>query len=96
MGNPADENWRSDPRLLQMEREKLSLLLSFADELSAAPNQQKMSVFLKLNQQIKERNLFFSGEERDLLFQILTEHMNPEEKKKAGMIRRFSGQFPGC
>jgi hypothetical protein len=76
-----ERSWKSDPRLHHMDAKKIALLASFADELAAAPEAQRM-------------NLVFSSEERDLLFSILTENLSPDGRKKAEMIRRLAGQFP--
>jgi len=43
---------------------------------------------------MRQSNLVFSSEERDLLFSILTENLSPDGRKKAEMIRRLAGQFP--
>ena len=73
---------------------KRSLLASFADELAAAPEAQRMNLFLDLHRKMRQSNLVFSSEERDLLFSILTENLSPDGRKKAEMIRRLAGQFP--
>lgn len=93
MENQSDKSWKADPRLHNMEAKKIALLASFADELAAVPENQKMNAFLRLNQKFQAERIFFSPEERELLFQILTENLSPEDRKKAEMIRRFAGQF---
>ena len=93
MESQSDKNWKADPRLHKMEAKKIALLASFADELAAARNDQKMNVFIKLNQRFQADGITFDPEERDLLFQILTENLTPEEQKKAAMIRKLAGQF---
>ena len=49
---------------------------------------------LHLHRKMRQSNLVFSSEERDLLFSILTENLSPDGRKKAEMIRRLAGQFP--
>ena len=93
MENRSDKSWKSDPRLHNMEAKKIALLASIADELAAVPENQKMNAFLRLNQKFQAEHIFFSPEERDLLFQILTENLAPEDQKKAAMIRKLAGQF---
>jgi len=90
-----ENSWKSDPRLHHMDARKIALLASFADELAAAPEDQKMNLFLELHKKMQRSNLSFSTEERDLLFCILTENLSPEGRKKAEMIRRLAGQFSG-
>ena len=88
-----DKNWRSDPRLHNMDPAKIALLASFADELSKAPDHQKLQAFLSLNQKMQKTSISFSAQERELLFDVLTENLSPAERQKAGMIRRLAGQF---
>lgn len=89
-----ERSWKSDPRLHHMDAKKIALLTSFADELAAAPEAQRMNLFLDLHRKMRQSNLVFSSEERDLLFSILTENLSPDGRKKAEMIRRLAGQFP--
>lgn len=89
-----ERSWKSDPRLHHMDAKKIALLASFADELAAASEAQRMNLFLDLHRKMRQSNLVFSSEERDLLFSILTENLSPDGRKKAEMIRRLAGQFP--
>ena len=93
MENQSDKSWKADPRLHNMEAKKIALLASFADELAVVPENQKMNAFLKLNQKFQVEKILFSPEERELLFEILTENLSPEDQKKALMIRKLAGQF---
>lgn len=90
-----NESWKSDPRLKDMDSRKLSLLSGFADNLAAAPNEQKMSIFLTLNRKAAENDLHFSPAETDLLLSILTENMSPEEKAKVQMIKNLASRMSG-
>lgn len=91
--NKPGGSWRSDPRLHDMDAKKIALLASFADELAAAPENQKMNLFLRLHKTMQNSGLTFSGAEKELLFSILSENLSPAEQKKAEMIRRLAGQF---
>lgn len=77
-----ERSWKSDPRLHHMDAKKIALLASFADELAAAPEAQRMNLFLDLHRKMRQSNLVFSSEERDLLFSILTENLSPDGRKK--------------
>ena len=77
-----ERSWKSDPRLHHMDAKKIALLASFADELAAAPEAQRMNLFLDLHRKMRQSNLVFSSEERDLLFTILTENLSPDGRKK--------------
>ena len=85
-----ERSWKSDPRLHHMDAKKIALLASFADELAAAPEAQRMNLFLDLHRKMRQSNLVFSSEERDLLFSILTENLSPDGRKTVpAKIRRI-------
>ena len=87
-------SFQQDERLNQMDPERLSRLLSYAKELSDAPQEKKMQTFLHINQKVSSNSLDFSGDERELLISVLTEHMTPEEKKRVNLLRHLASKFP--
>lgn len=91
--NDRSSYFSQDPRLAHMEPERLSQLLSFAKELSDAPQNQKLNTLLSINQKASEKNLSFTAEERALLIHVLTEQLTPEEKKRAEVIRTIASRF---
>ena len=93
MNARQDKNWRSDARLHSMDPAKIALLASFADELMKTPDNRKMQAFLSLNQKMRENSIFFSGNEQELLFEVLTESLSPADRQKAEMIRRLAGRL---
>lgn len=84
---------RQDERLKHLDSERIEFLTQLAEELSDAPQKEKTIVFLNIMQKARKKNIAFSPPEQELLFSVLTENMNPEEKKKAMMIRNLSLQF---
>ena len=50
-----ERSWKSDPRLHHMDAKKIALLASFADELAAAPEAQRMNLFLDLHRKMRNR-----------------------------------------
>ena len=52
-----------------------------------------MQAFLSLNQKMREKSIFFSGNEQELLFEVLTESLSPADRQKAEMIRRLAGRL---
>ena len=91
--NSQRKNWRSDPRLHNMDPAKIALLAAFADELMKTPDNRKMQAFLSLNQKMRKSSIYFSGNEQELLFEVLTESLSPAERQKAEMIRRLAGRL---
>lgn len=54
-----ERSWKSDPRLHHMDAKKIALLASFADELAAAPEAQRMNLFLDLHRKMRRPIWFF-------------------------------------
>ena len=48
-----ERSWKSDPRLHHMDAKKIALLASFADELAAAPEAQRINMLWRTSQLIK-------------------------------------------
>lgn len=88
-----NHTFQKDQRLEHLDQERLATLMSYAKELSDAPQDQKMQTFLSINKRAAKENISFSGEERDLLIQVLTEHMTPEEKKRVELIKSLASKF---
>ena len=91
--NQPNQTFKTDQRLRHLDQERLTKLMSYAKELSDAPADQKMQTFLSINKRASNENISFSGEERDLLIQVLTEHMTPEEKKRVELIQSLASRF---
>lgn len=85
--------FENDPRLKNMDPARLSALRSMAGELETAPDGQKMAAFLSVSQRAAREHISFSPEERELLIQILMEHMSGEERKKAEAVKRLAGRM---
>ena len=82
-----------DDRLKQIAPERIDELMKFANELAAAPQDQKMAVFLSIQQRASNNHVAFSNEERQVLIHVLTEHMSPEEKKKVELIQTLAAKL---
>lgn len=88
--NSNKQSFQTDDRLSGLDPKRLAELMAFANELSSAPQNQKMATFLSINKRAADNKISFSPNERDLLLQVLTEHMTPEEKKRVELIRNLA------
>ena len=93
MQNTNFESWKNDPRLKSMDPNRLAMLTAFAKELSEAPAEQKMPVFLSINQKAAAGGMNFTPDERELLVSVLTENMSKEEKAKVQLIRNLASRM---
>lgn len=80
-------DWRCDPRLKDMNPEKLNYVQDFAKRIRNSQKDQILPAFLALQADLNRKNIRFSDAETDLLVTILTDGMPPEEKKKLEMLK---------
>lgn len=83
-------DWKNDPRVKNMNLEKLAYLTELAETVQKTPKNQLMSVFMALNMDASKKDMKFSDQETELLVSILTADMNEGEKKKLDMLRMLS------
>lgn len=88
MSKNTDQNdWRQDPRIQQMDQEKLNYVQEFAMRIQTMPKDQVLPAFLSLQADCRRRNIRFTDSETELLVSILTAGMSPAEKKKLETLK---------
>lgn len=85
-----NESLKNDPRLKNLNPDRIEKLLAFSRALEDAPGDQKMQTFLTMSQQASKDGLKFTPQETDLLLSVLMESMSPNEKKRAQMIMNLA------
>ncbi len=90
-----DADWKNDPRLKAMDKEKVKLLEHFADRIKHTEKNQLMEAFMAMNLEAKQRGLQFNDKETNLIATILTSGMAPAEKKKLDTLRLLSKKLAG-
>jgi hypothetical protein len=85
-----NSNWKQDPRLKNMNPQKLSMLTEFAKRAESAPKDQLMQTLLSLNAEASQKGIQFNDEETDLLVSILSANMNPSERQRVETLRMLS------
>ena len=81
------KDWKQDPRLAQMDPEKLQYLTGFADRIASLPKEQVMPAFMSMQLEASQKNIHFSDSETDLLVSVISERMSAAEKKKLEALR---------
>ena len=81
------DNWRQDPRLKQMDPEKLQYITDFAEQLTRLPKDQLFPALMKLQADAARRSIQFSNEETAPLISILSSGMSPAEKTRLETLR---------
>ena len=83
-------NWKQDPRLKNMNPQKLSMLTEFAKRAEAAPKDQLFPTLMSLTAEANQKGIHFNDDETDLLISILGDNMSPAERQRVETIRMLS------
>ncbi len=83
-------NWKQDPRLKNINPQKLSLLNEFAKRVETAPKDQLIPTLLNINMEAKQKGIQFTDQETDLLISIMSANMSPSERQRMDTIRMLS------
>lgn len=85
-----NNNWKQDPRLGQMNKEKLDYIMKFAEQMKTMTKDQIVPAFTAMQMDSRKKGLQFNNQESDLLMSILSTNMSPEEKKRMESIRALA------
>ncbi|MDR1772888.1 MAG: hypothetical protein LBS02_20005 [Hungatella sp.] len=86
-------NWKQDPRLRNMNPQKLSMLSEFAKRVESTPKDQLVPTLLNLNAEASRKGIQFNDEETDLLISIMSANMSANERKRIETMRMLSKNF---
>ena len=86
-------NWKQDPRLKNMNPQKLSMLNEFAKRVETTPKDQLLPTLLSLNAEASQKGIQFNDQETDLLISIMSANMDQNERKRIDTFRMLSKNF---
>lgn len=86
----GQNDWRQDPRLKDMDPEKLTFITDFADRLRTLPKNKILPSFMTMQMEARKKGISFNNSETDLLVSILCADMASEEKKKVQTLRMLA------
>ncbi len=81
------DNWKQDPRLKQMNPQKLQYITDYAERISHLSKDQILPAFMNMQMDAARNNIRFSDQETDLLVSVMSSGMSPEEKKRLETLR---------
>ena len=84
-----DLSWMDHPAVKDINPAKLAILLSFADSATGKTPEKILPLLLQANTQLQSQNLSFSAEEQELLIEILSKDLSPEEKQRLQMVKQM-------
>ncbi|WP_097006377.1 hypothetical protein [Lacrimispora amygdalina] len=85
-----NSNWKQDPRLKNMNPQKLTMLTEFAKRAESAPKDQLFQTLMSVSAEANQKGIKFSDEETDLLISIISANMDPGERQRVETIRMLS------
>ncbi len=84
------KDWKQDPRLKELNQEKLQFITEFSQRLRTLPKNQVMPSFMAMQMDARKKGIQFTDSETDLLVTILCADMAPAEKKKVQALRTLA------
>lgn len=80
-------NLQNDPRLKNMHPLKMEILLRLSNSQSTMTPEQMLPQLMEINKELQKRDLSFSRSESEIVLDVLSEGMSPQEKQKINMIK---------
>ena len=80
-------NLQNDPRLKNMHPLKTEILLRLSNSQSTMTPEQMLPQLMEINKELQKRDLSFSRSESEIVLDVLSEGMSPQEKQKINMIK---------
>lgn len=90
-----EQNWKQDPRLRAMSKEKLDLLTEFASRMENTDKSRLAEALISINKEAKEKNIQFNDRETALLVTILSASMPQADRKKIDLLKMLSKKLTG-
>ena len=85
-------NLQNDPRLKNMHPLKREILLRLSNSQSTMTPEQMLPQLMEINKELQKRDLSFSRSESEIVLDVLSEGMSPQEKQKINMIKSTQNQ----
>lgn len=84
-----DLSWINHPAMEHIDPRKLAILVDLANEAEGKPLEQSLPFIMNANTKLRSQNLSFSKEENELLVEVLSKDMSPQDKMKLDMMKRM-------
>jgi len=88
-----DNDWKQDPRLNQMSKEKLDYLTNMVAHIKSLKKDQLLPAFASMQMDAMKKGMNFTNDETDLLLSVLSANMTPAEKSRMESIRALANKM---
>ncbi len=80
------KDWFNNPSFRSLAPMKQQIIIEFVNEVQGASMETAIQAFMKTNQKMHDLGLSFTQQESNLMTQILTQDLPPNEKSRINMI----------
>lgn len=80
-------SFENDPRLKNISPLKMRIIKEIARNSGGSTVEEMLPEIMRINSELKRRNLSFNKNETDLIMDIMMEQMPAEDRKKISLIR---------
>lgn len=81
-----DANWLNDEQVKKIAPEKLEYIMELAKMCEGKSPKQLLPILMMASKKSKQNNIQLSGEELNLLIQVVRSYSSPEETAKMDMM----------
>jgi len=82
-------NWMNHPAMKDIDARKLAILVDLANEAEGLSTEKALPLLLKTNAKMKALGLTFTPTETELLVEILSKDMSPNDKQKLDALKKM-------
>ncbi len=91
----TETDWLNHPSLQGMNPKKKEILSLLIEKTKGKPFMQALPLIMAAQQELKNHNLSFDEKEQDLIFDLLSQDLSPEEKARVLQMRQYASKaFP--
>lgn len=83
-------NWQDDPQLKNISGDKMEYLMKMMSEMNGKDQNSLLPFLMGLSAASEKGGMEFTDKETDLILQVLSQRMTPEERSRIDMIRNLS------
>lgn len=85
----ADTNWINDPALKNMSHHKKDILMNLMTQVEGKSAAETLPILVATQKQMNEQGVKFSPQEQKVMFSILSQHLNPQERQRFDAMRKM-------
>ncbi|MDF2610782.1 MAG: hypothetical protein K0R92_2256 [Lachnospiraceae bacterium] len=84
-----DVSWINHPAMKNIDARKLGILVELVNESEGKPVEKLLPILISANAKLKATGLSFSGDETEMIMEILTKDLSEADKNKLEMVKKM-------